>query len=224
MLRVIQGNALDELAKLRTESVHCCVTSPPYWCASILCSNIEKCRGRTRASRRGNALAHQQNLRRGSIGATRSHFGIGIGCALNTSRKNAHAPRSLWTLASRIRLFNFGSKNTESSLGRQARLGQQNGGVPVENPTQCLEGGAFLIPTGAEGLRLCGRESIRAWSGRRSLKWFASETRCVGYAGRQRTPTFTTSTHFHNLRFSCWTSATSFCFALSAIINSEGRS
>jgi DNA modification methylase len=28
---VIQGNALDELKKLESESVHCCVTSPPYW-------------------------------------------------------------------------------------------------------------------------------------------------------------------------------------------------
>lgn len=28
---IIQGNALTELAKLPTETVHCCVTSPPYW-------------------------------------------------------------------------------------------------------------------------------------------------------------------------------------------------
>lgn len=29
--RVICGDALEELKKLESESVHCCVTSPPYW-------------------------------------------------------------------------------------------------------------------------------------------------------------------------------------------------
>ena len=29
--RVIQGNAFEELKKLEPESVHCCITSPPYW-------------------------------------------------------------------------------------------------------------------------------------------------------------------------------------------------
>lgn len=28
---IIQGDAMEELAKLAPESVHCCVTSPPYW-------------------------------------------------------------------------------------------------------------------------------------------------------------------------------------------------
>jgi DNA modification methylase len=31
MLTIIQGDALIELRKLPSESVHCCVTSPPYW-------------------------------------------------------------------------------------------------------------------------------------------------------------------------------------------------
>ena len=31
MIRIIQGDALEELVKLPAESVHCCVTSPPYW-------------------------------------------------------------------------------------------------------------------------------------------------------------------------------------------------
>jgi DNA modification methylase len=30
-LLVVQGDCLDELGKLAAESVHCCVTSPPYW-------------------------------------------------------------------------------------------------------------------------------------------------------------------------------------------------
>src|SRR4030095_12091649 len=31
MLSVIEGDALTELKRLPNESVHCCVTSPPYW-------------------------------------------------------------------------------------------------------------------------------------------------------------------------------------------------
>ena len=31
MPRVILGDCLDELRKLPNDSVHCCVTSPPYW-------------------------------------------------------------------------------------------------------------------------------------------------------------------------------------------------
>ena len=30
-VRILQGNALEKLAELPDESVHCCVTSPPYW-------------------------------------------------------------------------------------------------------------------------------------------------------------------------------------------------
>jgi DNA modification methylase len=30
-LRIIEGNALSELRKLKTRSIHCVVTSPPYW-------------------------------------------------------------------------------------------------------------------------------------------------------------------------------------------------
>lgn len=29
--RIIEGDALDRLRELSDESVHCCVTSPPYW-------------------------------------------------------------------------------------------------------------------------------------------------------------------------------------------------
>ena len=28
---IFQGDALSKLAELPDESVHCCVTSPPYW-------------------------------------------------------------------------------------------------------------------------------------------------------------------------------------------------
>ena len=31
MIRIMVGNALDKLAELPDNSVHCCVTSPPYW-------------------------------------------------------------------------------------------------------------------------------------------------------------------------------------------------
>src|SRR5215472_9596250 len=31
ILQIIVGDALTELRKLPDESVHCCVTSPPYW-------------------------------------------------------------------------------------------------------------------------------------------------------------------------------------------------
>jgi DNA modification methylase len=30
-VRIIQGDCREELAKLPAESVHCVVTSPPYW-------------------------------------------------------------------------------------------------------------------------------------------------------------------------------------------------
>ena len=30
-IRIINGDCLDEMRKLPNESVHCCVTSPPYW-------------------------------------------------------------------------------------------------------------------------------------------------------------------------------------------------
>ena len=30
-LRVMEGDALTRLRELPDESVHCCVTSPPYW-------------------------------------------------------------------------------------------------------------------------------------------------------------------------------------------------
>ena len=29
--RILTGDVLDKLAELPDESVHCCVTSPPYW-------------------------------------------------------------------------------------------------------------------------------------------------------------------------------------------------
>jgi len=31
MIRLINGDCLTELKNLEPESVHCCVTSPPYW-------------------------------------------------------------------------------------------------------------------------------------------------------------------------------------------------
>ena len=30
-VRILVGDAMQELGKLPDESVHCCVTSPPYW-------------------------------------------------------------------------------------------------------------------------------------------------------------------------------------------------
>ena len=30
-IKILQGNSLDVLRMLPDESVHCCVTSPPYW-------------------------------------------------------------------------------------------------------------------------------------------------------------------------------------------------
>ena len=29
--QIIQGDALDVLASLPEQSVHCCISSPPYW-------------------------------------------------------------------------------------------------------------------------------------------------------------------------------------------------
>src|SRR5882724_9338368 len=31
MLTILCGNAIEKLRELPAESVHCCVTSPPYW-------------------------------------------------------------------------------------------------------------------------------------------------------------------------------------------------
>ena len=63
-VRILNGDVLDHLRELPDESVHCCVTSPPY---SMICgkcgAKLERTRkpGTRRAGSRGRVIEDETN-------------------------------------------------------------------------------------------------------------------------------------------------------------------
>jgi len=179
-LSVFNADALAALQSMQSESVQCCVTSPPYFGLPPYYGIMRIWQiklNQTANSRRANAEVLQRSSRKANTGDHTSRIGTKNGSLKSTSKSSGQQVRSRRKSDAQMRTFCSGLRSIRFHVEVSGKREQSSIGASKVKPTQCMASEAAQTTTGRADARQNANLSTRQKSGRKPAPSSGNATR-----------------------------------------------